>query len=459
LAPKQKPAKAANGRGSLATVNGKLFARITLPDGRRKRILLPPGMSEAKAREAAAAMAERAREGRITFDAPAPRGKKAPGPTTTVRELVKQWTSGALYEQYGDLNDLGPLAGAQINQWTLEKHVLKAKTRGPHGPEFGELRVADVTEQDCMLVMSGHQKGRRSTILKTYRRLHRIFELANFPCKLREDGTNPVTRRLRPSAKENEKVFCFLYPQEVLALLKCTPTDDREGIPVGRRILYALGVYTGLRKGSLYALKWSGIDFQNGTITALKTKTGRSAFFAGHPSLMALLKLWHQHQGEPGPEELVVADVGCQRGREAQALRADLKLAGVTRAVLFSDEPTVEPLRFHDLRATFATWARRDNMTDAWISERTGHQTGEMIDRYARAAATLRDLAYEPFPAIARAVPELAPLATALAILPMLPSGTGSSCSPENRKAPRSYLSAEPVGASGFEPPTPRPPV
>jgi integrase len=56
------------------------------------------------------------------------------------------------------------------------------------------------------------------------------------------------------------------------------------------------------------------------------------------------------------------------------ALRDDLHAVGVARAILFEDdEANVEQLRFHDLRSTFCTWARRAGKSDAWISKRTGH--------------------------------------------------------------------------------------
>jgi hypothetical protein len=102
--------------------------------------------------------------------------------------------------------------------------------------------------------------------------------------------------------------------------------------------------------------------------------------------------------------------LGCEPKRLATALRDDLKAVGVTRAILFEEnEPNVEPLRFHDVRSTFCTWARRAGRSDAWISERTGEEvTGSMINRYDRGAQTLEDLAYAPFPDVARAVPELA---------------------------------------------------
>jgi len=151
-----------------------------------------------------------------------------------------------------------------------------------------------------------------------------VFDLAIFPYKLRREGDNPVTRRLRPVADEDEKSF-------------------------------------------------------------LKTTTGAPAFFTVDPTLVVLLRLWHERCWRPAGDEAIVRGVECERRREAVSLRADLSAAGVKRAALDSKDPNVELLRFHDLRATFVTWTRRAQMPDAWISERTGHQSEEMIARYTRA--------------------------------------------------------------------------
>jgi hypothetical protein len=132
--------------------------------------------------------------------------------------------------------------------------------------------------------------------------------------------------------------------------------------------------------------------------------------------------------------------------RLATALRDDLKAVGVTRSILFEEDASnVEPLRFHDLRSTFCTWARRAGKSDAWIGERTGHElTGSMISRYDRGAQTLSDLEYAPFPDIARALPELpARLATEAEEMK------------EEADAIPTIPPAYVVGARGFEPPTP----
>jgi integrase len=39
-------------------------------------------------------------------------------------------------------------------------------------------------------------------------------------------------------------------------------------------VLYAMAIYTGQRKGSLFALRWKHADFDHGTLASFRTKTG-----------------------------------------------------------------------------------------------------------------------------------------------------------------------------------------
>ena len=222
-------------------------------------------------------------------------------------------------------------------------------------------------------------------------------------------------------------------------------------MPLARRVLYAIAVYTGQRKGSLFALHWKHVDFDHGTLASFKTKTGRAQYFVADRGLMAVLEAWHRHLGKPGDDEPIVSvdSIGCDPKAMAPTLQGDLRTAGISARSSSSARPrTSRPLRFHDLRSTFCTWARRIGKSNAWISERTGHEpTGDMINRYDRGATTLDDLAYEPFPDITRAVVPLTP--------PPLASGgptggrggsTGSEPTSENTEEEAAELPSMPVG-------------
>ncbi|WP_437894278.1 tyrosine-type recombinase/integrase [Sorangium sp. So ce124] len=379
-------------RGNVEGRNGSWSLRVRL-GGERKRIPLGSGMSEAKAREKADAWLERmAREGYT--GAPAEPAKPA---GTTVREHFDAWVSGELYRTHGAVNGLRIKASADVDGWRARRYIY---------PAIGDKLVPEVTEQDIDRVMARIPEGRRpGTRMKVYALLSRGFDLAVMPARLRKD--NPVTRYHRP-ANGAPKLFAYLFPAELLALLKCA------AIPLGRRVLYALAVYTMLRKSSLYALTWSGVDIASRTLLSKVSKNGLAQLFEIPAGLAWVLRRWRAHLQNPSPSSPVIPreELGLRvsRNGEAETLREDLRIAGIKRAALFVAGGNVEPLRFHDLRATGVTWAKRAGRGDGWIADRTGHLTPEMLDRYTRAARTLEDLRIEPFPDLTGTIPELARL-------------------------------------------------
>ena len=426
----------------------------------RPRVPLGIGMSDERAREKRDALVERGlatgelkalldrlleRSTRRRSDTP-----RNPTTATTVRELMTAWTTGDLYQQHGAIFGLkSSMASGKIVEWTLEKHALTLKTRSCHGPELGDLPVKDVNENDIAVVMQRH-KGSATTRQHTHKNLKRLFAISIVVCKLRPEGSNPVKPHFRP-ASDPAKHFNFLYPPELLALLACNT------IPLGRRVLYLLAFYWGARKGSLYALIWRCIDFIHGTVSLTVMKGGKRlesnndadhgtpVFFVSDPNVIATLAAWRDYCGTPEADCLVIRDLGLRPGHdEAKVLREDLMKAGVTREILFSTASNVEPIRFHDGRASFCTWARKAGKSDAWIRERTGHSpSGKMIDRYTRQAQTLADLGYEPFPDVSGAIPELAQLSTELSTSVSTSSdvdNSGTSHSPLDSPEPMEFL-------------------
>ena len=386
--------------GSVQIHGGFYTLRVRM-GGERPRIKLGKvgAMSEARAQETADAWLERmARE------------NAGPAPTTppgaTVREHFDAWISGEMFRTHGAINGLKIKASAEIDGYRARRYVYPVISTKP---------VADVTEEDIDRILARIPAALSAgTKIQIHALLHRGFDLAIVPGRLRKD--NPVTRYHKP-AKSPPKLFAYLFPVELLLVLAC------RAVPLGRRVLYALAVYTGLRKSSLLAIPWRGVDVDNRTIVSKVSKTGIAQHFEIPPGLAWVLARWRIYSDNPGGETPIVPlDVlelqrGGQRAdrkpradlprTEAQALRADLRAAGITRELLFDDGPNVEPLRFHDLRATFTTWAKRAGKGDGWIQDRTGHQAPAMVQRYTRAARTLEDLKIDPFPDLTGTIPEL----------------------------------------------------
>jgi integrase len=380
-------------------------------------------MSDAKAEECSRAWYERRVEGeRAILDVRAKK-RAAKDPTLapmTVSKLATAWTSGDLLTKHGRVNGLRkPRGDRGKDTASLLNRAISTRPRGPEGPAFGDLPVPDVTEQDIETVLrlapTNGASAAANTLKNYYGALHRLFELAERPCRLRPRGSNPVDRALRPS-QDDGKIFSFLLPEELLAVLRLdVPVHDKElSITMsveeitGWKMLIVLGCYLGLRKANLVGLRWRDVDIEGGTFVALRTKTGLPISADVHfAPVLTLLAAWKKHR-PPSSEDEPIVPVSYRRlHRARQVLHAMLRAAGVTREILFLDDPHVEPLRFHDLRSTFVTWAKRAGLPEHFITSRTGHLTKDMVDRYTRLATSVAASRFQPFPDVSKAIPEL----------------------------------------------------
>ena len=230
--PRKPPAPSASSklpRGNIEARGGVYALRIRLA-GERKRIPLGAvaDMTEARAREKAEAWLERMEREGYGVDKPPP----SPG-VVTVKMHFQAWISGDLYRQHGPVNGLKIKASAESDGWRAGKWIE---------PLIGHLAVTAVTEQDIERVIAKIPDERAGTRLQVYGLLHRGFDLAVRPARLRAD--NPVTGYQRPPSPAR-KLFAYVFPAELLSVLACVD------LPIGRRVLYALAVYTGLRKSTL----------------------------------------------------------------------------------------------------------------------------------------------------------------------------------------------------------------
>lgn len=392
---------------------GRYVARISVHGSKRIRIEMrdadgnPQYTNRARDKRAAQKTATAISAGYRDLQLTA---KPTEGAAISVRDFGELWTSGELLRRHGEVRRLKLKRTARDDHNRLDKHVY---------PHIGSMEVSTVTERDVEVAFAKAfatavaRNGKPlapATRRHVYMVTHRLFELAIRPGRLRT--TNPVTDDLLP-AKGKGKLYSFLHPSELTALLRCTD------IPIARRVYYAIGTYTGLRKGSLRAFTWLDIDLEHKTVMSLVNKTDTPQMFAqsdeqlpGLASLIELLRRYREYCGWPSNATPVIThkQLRSKKDADAETLRRDLDCAGVTRAVLFEKSDRIVPLRFHDLRATFVTWARRAGKGDGWISDRTGHITRDIMERYNRAARSLADLKIDPFPDIADAIPELAAL-------------------------------------------------
>lgn len=199
---------------------------------------------------------------------------------------------------------------------------------------------------------------------------------------LRVLDVNPAETAAGPDGG-TDKQKPFLRPDEVVRLLSC------ELVPLERRQVYAVAIYTAMRQGELRALRVRDVDFEAMQITVTRqlkngrekarTKTGRARIVQIEPNLVPLLRMLVEGKG--GDERVLSVRA---HNRCASHLREDLLVAKCTRDALHV--PKSDPLRvhikFHNLRDTCLTHmsVRRDPPQD--VQWRAGHTTSTMTEAY-----------------------------------------------------------------------------
>lgn len=96
--------------------------------------------------------------------------------------------------------------------------------------------------------------------------------------------------------------------------------------------------------------------------------------------------------------------------RKATLFRENLEKAKITRPQLFEHDDVRRHIVIHDLRATFVTVSLAEGKPEAWITDRTGHKSSEMIYKYKRASRQHQELGLGPLAPLCVAIPELSEL-------------------------------------------------
>jgi integrase len=82
-------------------------------------------------------------------------------------------------------------------------------------------------------------------------------------------------------------------------------------------------------------------------------------------------------------------------------------VAGVDRQQLFEQSEKRLALRVHDLRATFVTVSLASGKSEAWVMDRTGHRSSQMVNLYRRQARMLEEVRIGSLSPLSEALPEL----------------------------------------------------
>jgi integrase len=225
--------------------------------------------------------------------------------------------------------------------------------------------------------------------------------LAVYPAKI--IPMSPLPRGFLPSLG-TPKALQYLYPDEDVTLLGAPE------VPLSYRVLFGFLDREGLRAGEAQQLRWSDLDLDRGAIALDENKTDDPRSWALDPGVCRALQAWRDDRTDTEDDDHVFVD---EYGRPiqgealAEKLRDYLEAAGVDRAALFETGPNRRRIRAHDLRATFVTLSLANGKTEAWVMDRTGHTTSQMLNKYRRAARSMAELGQGKLLPLDYAIPEL----------------------------------------------------
>lgn len=179
-------------------------------------------------------------------------------------------------------------------------------------------------------------------------------------------------------SREEERKPDILTLTEIKTLLKGARDLEHPWYPV-----WAMALHTGARSGELHALLWSDIDWENRRLTISKTYNGRlkgtkptkGGYWREVPISSELEALLKQLKATAGTRTHVLPRfIEWDRGECARVLRKFCAGIGITS------------VKFHALRACFATQLLRDSIAPAVVMKICGWKDLKTMQRYVRLA-------------------------------------------------------------------------
>ncbi len=253
---------------------------------------------------------------------------------------------------------------------TINKHII---------PELGEIKLQSIRPiQIQNMVNRKSETLKNKTIIKIMVILNRIMDEA---LKNKLITSNPCAQLRR--LKKEEYVPNVYTDKEIMFLLGAIQGTMDE-------IAVVLAAYLGLRRGEVFGLRWSDIDFKTGMISISETITRFDRYVTKDPKsaagirtikapqfIMDLLKEWRMKSDKRFEH---ICNDYLPGAYSAHFNKLITKIG-------------LPPTRFHDLRHFNATMMMGNNIPDVVAASRLGHSDKSMTRYYQHTQKSMDDLA------------------------------------------------------------------
>lgn len=265
-------------------------------------------------------------------------------------------------------------------------------------PSLGEFKISKITPWQCQeLITEKGKTFRNIKQIKSY--ISQIFE---FAIKMKLINDNPVKGVVLPKREKIESQNYFTV-QELHQFLKIVKEEE----PYKNYALFRLLAYSGLRKGELYSLRWSDLDFDNQILSVSKNlgringkaleKSTKNKFSVRQIRLdqdtVDILSEWKRHSlREKGKLMVTPLNLGesymftfINRDGEEEPLYQDYINSILKRII---DKHGLKKITPHGFRHTHATLMIEIGIDPVNTAKRLGHASSQMtLDTYSHTTA------------------------------------------------------------------------
>lgn len=285
----------------------------------------------------------------------------------SVEKMTDQLTFTQAAEKYAALKLIpatysGEKKIAGRRELSAPKSFIKVLIEHFGRRKLRNIRHSDIEHFKLQRLNAPTRHGNQRSVRAVNAELQMMNAVMNFALRNGWIEKNPFKQgeSLMRKADETARERVMSYDEEARLLNVCV--NERAHL----RSLVIAAVDTGLRRGELFKLDWTDIDFDSRMIhlPAIKSKTGKARDVAMTSRVYdELLKLQEARQDD---QSLVFGITDNIKRAWATACR----LAGI------------EDLHFHDLRHSFVTRAISAGVPVAEAMKTSGHVTLAMLSRY-----------------------------------------------------------------------------
>jgi len=243
-------------------------------------------------------------------------------------------------------------------------HVLK--------PFFGSYKLSEIKPE----IIEDYTKERLATGIKecsVNRELSCLRKIFNVAIDWDRAKDNPLRKVKFFSEKENLRERVLTDDEEKL-LFEASSSHIRP--------ILMVALYTGMRKGEIFRLRWKNVDLEKREIKSVESKSGRGRTLPINSTLFEVLSALKRQNGRT---EFVFTNP--ETGKPYVDIKKAFK--GAWRRAGIKD------LRFHDLRHTFASRLVKKGVDLIIVKELMGHVSVITTQRYTHSQAKEKSQAVE----------------------------------------------------------------